>query len=189
MAWAPDYVTSAELKSYLRITDTADDAFIALWVTTVSRNIDDHTGRQFGKSALEDRIYEGQWDRSSCRYVYQIDDLMDVTGLEVADEDEVAVTGHVLEPRNAVAKGKPYERLTSTDCGPLTITALWGWNAVPSAVKTGMFLQGARLAARRDSPFGIAGSPSDGSELRLLAKLDPDFQTSLKPYVRKWWAA
>lgn len=189
MTWAPDYVTAAELKNYLRITDTADDVFIGLWITTVSRNVDDHTGRQFGQTELEDRTYVGQWDRCSGQYVYQIDDLPELDDFVVVGEDAVAVTDYTLEPLNAIQKGKPYERLVSSAGGPLTMSAPWGWTATPSAVKVGIFLQGARLAARRDSPFGIAGSPSEGSELRLLAALDPDFRTSLKPLVRKWWAA
>ena len=61
-------------------------------------------------------------------------------------------------------------------------------SAVERAVKAGLFLQGARLAARRDSPFGISGSPSEQGEIRLLAQLDPDFKTSLKPLRREWWA-
>jgi hypothetical protein len=98
---------------------------------------------------------------------------------------------YVLRPRNAAAKGKPYERvkLTSWSGGELTMHGSPGWTAVPSAVKTGIFLQGARLAARRDSPFGISGSPQEQGEIRLLAQLDPDLRTSLKPFIRSWWAA
>jgi len=40
MAWAPDYITSAQLKAYLRIDDTVDDAQIALAVTAASRAVD-----------------------------------------------------------------------------------------------------------------------------------------------------
>jgi hypothetical protein len=199
VTWKPDYVTAAELKSYLRITDTADDTLVALWVTTASRNVDDFCGRQFGKVAsAEDRYYPTFYDRPEGAWFAELDDVQDTTGLTFADENGTAVTvatttadGYTLLPRNAAAKGKPYERvkLTGWTGGELTAHGLWGWTAAPSAVKTGMFLQGGRLAARRDSPFGISGSPQQQGEIRLLAQLDPDFRTSLKPFVRNWWAA
>lgn len=192
MTWAPDYVTRQQLKDYLHIGDNADDAFIDVWITTVSRNVDDHTGRQFGQTAAaEARYYTPFYDRHESAWFVDVDDVQDTTGLTVVDEAGTAVTGYTLLPRNAAVKGKPYERLKlpSACVGELTATVKWGWTAQPAAVKTGMFLQGARLAARRDSPFGISGSPSEQGEIRLLAQLDPDFRTSLKPLQRKWWAA
>jgi hypothetical protein len=194
VTWAPDYVTLTELKDYLRNNalgeDVADDAFLALWITTVSRNIDDFCGRQFGQVAtLETREYRAAYDRHEGGYFAEIDDVQDVDDLTVIDENANTITDYTLLPLNASQKGKPYTRIRVPGCGPFTIDALWGWTAVPSSVKTGLFLQGARLDNRRSSPFGIAGSPSEGSEMRLLAQLDPDFRTSLKPYVRDWWAA
>lgn len=188
MTWAPDYVTPAVLKSYLS-ADNADDVFIALWVTTASRNVDDFCGRQFGKVAAPDvRQYATVYDRQARRYVAEIDDLMDITGLAVADDDGNAVTDYELQPVNNLVKGRPYERISTSVAGPLHITGLPGWTAVPSSVSTGLLLQAARLDARRGSPFGIAGSPAEGSEVRLLAALDPDFKVALKPFVRRWWA-
>jgi hypothetical protein len=46
-------------------------------------------------------------------------------------------------------------------------------------------MQASRLLSRRDAPFGIAGSPEMGSEMRLLAKLDPDVDLLVQPYVLK----
>lgn len=199
MTWAPDYVTSTELKDYIGIEDSDDDAFVALWITTVSRNVDDHCGRQFGRvAAAEDRFYTPVYDRHQCAWIVQIDDLQDTTGFTLADADGTtipaqtsSVDGYTLLPRNAAANGKPYTelRIKVSPGAEVTGNGLWGWTAVPSAVKTGLFLQGKRLAKRRDSPFGISGSPQEQGEIRLLAKLDVDFLTSLKPLVRKWWAA
>lgn len=188
--WGPDYVTTAEMKNYLRIDDVADDAFIALWVSAVSRNIDDFCGRQFGQvDGAEARVYETTWDRTLRRYVAEIDDLPNVTGLTVTSTTGLAVP-YTPGPARNIVRGKPYERLMVDQPGALTLTTdQWGWVEVPASVKVGMFLQGARLAARRDSPFGVAGSPSDGSEMRLLAQLDPDFRTTLKPLQRIWYAA
>lgn len=194
MTWAPDYVLAPVLKNYLHIEDTADDVFVALWITAASRNVDDYCQRQFGQTAApEARTYTPVWDRRRCAYVVEVDDLHTLTGLDIVDEAGTTITGHTYEPVNAILKGRPYERLilgagATKPSGNLIPTASWGWNAVPGAVPTGMLLQAARLAARRDSPFGIAGSPSEGSEVRLLAQLDPDFRTTLKPLRRQWWA-
>lgn len=193
MTWAPDYVTSTELKDYLRISDAVDDTFVALWITAASRNVDDYCQRQFGQvAAPEARTYRtGQWDRHISAYVLEVDDFYTTTGLVVTDPsgNAVAAANYELRPANALLKGKPYERILVQSGGKFTVTGPWGWSAVPSTVKVGLFLQGARLAARRDSPFGISGSPDQGGEIRLLAQLDPDFRTSLKPLRRDWWAA
>jgi hypothetical protein len=209
VTWAPDYVTTAELKSYQRISDTDDDTLLALWITAASRAVDKHCGRQFGQVAtVEAREYTTVYDRHQGCYLAVIDDLPTITGLIVLDADAVEITDYTLDPVNALLKGKPYERLWLTSSSgtaalgwpyswpwpllptgrPLTITAKWGWTAVPSAVKVATMLQASRFAARRDSPYGIAGSPSEGSELRLLATLDPDLKTSLSAFRRDWWA-
>lgn len=193
MTWAPDYSDVATVRSYIRSgLDVDNDAFIASWITAASRNVDDFCGRQFGNTGtLQARTYDPVYDRALGKQVYEIDDVQNITGMTVATGATVqAAAGFTLWPRNAVANGKPYTQLrTSAFSGTITATAIWGWTAVPAAAPTGLLLQAARLAKRRDSPFGVAGSPTDGSELRLLAQLDPDFRTTLKPFMRAWWAA
>jgi len=46
--------------------------------------------------------------------------------------------------------------------------------------KVATVLQANRLLKRRHAPFGVAGSPELGSELRLLARVDPDVAVSLR---------
>lgn len=203
MAWAPDYVTSAELKAYLRISDTDDDAQIALAITAASRAVDTHAGRQFGSvSPAEQRFYTSRWDRRICRWVVDVDDLMTTTNFAAITVDSEGVTvgtidDYVLEPRNAAAKGRAWTQVLvrpNSAYKPtgardeVAVTALWGWTAVPAAVKQATLLQASRIFARRQSPYGIAGSPDDGSEMRLLARVDPDVAVTLNPYKR-WWAA
>ena len=197
MAWAPDYATDAELAAYLRITDSVDDAQLGLAVTAASRAVDRHTGRQFGKvAAAEERFYTPRWDRRRCRWVVEIDDLMTTTDL-VVEIAGTAVTAFTLEPRNAAAEGKPWELLVVDTDSPTTptgdeyeaaATANWGWTAVPATVEQATLLQGSRFMARREAPFGVAGSPELGSEVRLLARVDVDVAVMLGPYVR-WWGA
>lgn len=194
MAWKPDYVTPAVLKSYLRIMDTADDDFVARWCTAASENVNGFCGRQFGRpDAPVTRTYRRPvWDRGCRRWVYVVDDVFDPSGITAVNGDGDAVTDLEWEPENAAGDGVPFERVLSADAGPLVLTgSTWGWEAVPASIELGMLLMGARLAARRDSPFGIAGSPTPGSEvIRLTARLDPDMIVLLKTgkFRRTWWA-
>lgn len=190
MAWQPDYVTLAQLKAFMRIEDTIDDAELALAITAASRAVDDATDRQFGRHAAPVAMtYPARWSKSRCSWYVTIDDLFGdptaVTDTELVDllPD---VTGYT--PSNANALGWPRKTLL-LDKRPATddviVTAQFGWLAVPGAVQQATLLQASRFSNRRDSPMGVAGSPEMGSELRLLARVDPDVAVSLARYSRR----
>lgn len=185
--WEPDYATVDELKAYVSIPDddTVDDTELAGKITAASRSIDQHTRRQFGQvEAVELREYPIV--HTGVFRVIITDDLMDTTGM-VVEVNGAAVAPTYFHPRNAVQRGVPYTRvyLPVTASGVAQATALWGWTAVPATVKEAALLQASRLFKRRDAPFGVAGSPDLGSEIRLLAKVDPDVAVMLQRYVRR----
>lgn len=193
MPWAPDYVTTTELRDYLRIPDTDDDAELALAISAASRAVDRAANRQFGVvTSVEARTFDVAYDRHSGLYVVEIDDLMTATGLAIEDASGAVVASGdvVLKPRNAPQKGRPWTRFTSPTvlAGPVEVTALWGWPAVPATIEQATLIQASRFFKRRESPFGVAGSPDLGSELRLMAKVDPDVEVMVGPYKR-WWSA
>lgn len=193
MAWQPDYCTVGELKAFLRVDDGDDDVELGSAVTAASRAIDTACNRQFGAvETAEERWYPAEWDRHRGAWTVTIDDLMvEPAAVEVGG---TATTAYVLHDRNAPAKGKPWTRLilgpgSGTPGGDdVAVTAVWGWTAVPATVKEATLLQASRFSARRDSPYGIAGAPDQGGELRLLARVDPDVETMLRGY-RRWWGA
>lgn len=204
MAWEPDYCTSTELKDYVRITDSVDDAQVALAITAASRAVDRATRRQFGSvSPAVARYYTARFDAHRLRWVVDIDDVMSTSGFAVAVDTDAdgtfpdAIIDYQLAPRNAAADGRPWTLLVvgaDSDVQPSTalvegvrVTAPWGWTSVPTTVKQATLLQASRLLARRNSPYGIAGSPETGSELRLLARLDPDVELTVRTYRRAPW--
>lgn len=216
MAWAPDYATTAELEAFTRVPDSNDAAVEARAITASSRAVDFATNRQFGNVAAEARYYQACYSRTTNRWELEIDDLMDSTGVTVAADLDgsgayaTVVTGWQLYELNAAQKGRPWESIRlpagSFDAvgeivpwwdrsrigrqgAACKVVAPWGWSAVPVTIKEAVLLQSSRLTQRRDSPYGIAGSPQAGSELRLLAKLDPDVQVMVRPYLRVWAAA
>jgi Phage QLRG family, putative DNA packaging. len=202
MVWRPDYATTAQVKAFLGITDSVDDTEIASAITAASRTIDRATSRQFGKSdTATARSYNAVWDRHrpTPAWVVMIDDLFDATGLVVTIGGvTVTAANYTLEEVNALADGKVYTSLVfgaSAEAKPSVsaprvdmTTDKWGWPAVPVAILGACKLQTGRFHKRKDALFGVAGSPQDGSEVRLLAQIDPDVRVMLSDYVRRWGA-
>ncbi len=194
MAWAPDYITSDDLKDYRRIDDMIDDATIEIAVTSASRAVDDHCNRQFGVvDAPEERLYTAEYDYGLGRWVVEIDDLQTAAALAIEVADVGTVDSYLLEPLNAVLKGKAWTRLVvktdssatpTGETGEVAVTASWGWTTFPLSVVQATMLQASRFVSRQESPYGIAGSPEAGSEMRLLTRVDPDVGVALRGYRR-----
>jgi hypothetical protein len=208
VALYPTYASASELKTQLRVTDAVDDTQLGLIVIAASRAIDAWCNRQFGShwSAVA-RVFD--WDGQTIRggAALEVFDLQTTSGLLVAiDEDGDGVfetdltvdTDYRPWPWNAAADGKPWTHLVltfdTTGYWPglrrgVQVTANWGWTGVPELVRQACLIQAARWFMRRDSAYGIAGSPDMGNEMRLLEKLDPDVAMMLKPLRRIWGAA
>lgn len=200
------YSTLDSLKGYLKIPadDTTDDGYLNIALDAASRAIDRATNRDFTirSGSASARVFTAHYDAERRAYVVPIDDLTTTTGLEVkvdVDGDwsyayTVTETPQTF-PFNAAAKDMPWTELLfreatlPTGLGEVQVTADWGWEStVPYSIEQACLIQASRLFKRRDAPFGVAGSPELGSELRLLARLDPDVEVLVHNY-RKWWAA
>jgi hypothetical protein len=65
------------------------------------------------------------------------------------------------------------------------IAGSWGFSsATPPVVNKACLIQGARVAKRRDAPFGVAGFGEFGHSL-VIAKLDPDVRLLLDSVTKK----
>jgi hypothetical protein len=204
VTWAPNYCTDEDLETYLRVSDEVDTVQMALAVTAASRAVDRFCNRQFGRTGTtEARYYTARWDARRAVWVVDIDDLMTVGGISVAVDlggDQTysyPITAYDFKPLNAVAKSMPWTELVirrtsattpNFDEDGVKVTAMWGWNYVPDTIVQATLMQANRLIMRRDSPYGVAGSAQAGSEIRLLAKVDPDVELLLRPYRRVWSA-
>lgn len=203
MAWAPAYATVGELQSYMQDATTSSTFELSNAVEAASRSVDRLCNRQFGLvAAPEARIYTAEWHQQSCRWIVSIDDLMTNVGLLVdVDNDgdntyDQSITDYALTPINSAVRGRPWTRIevrSTSLVNPngrrygVRVTAKYGWTAVPDTIKMATLIQSARLFARRSAPFGISGN-MDVGEMRLLAKVDPDLQVAVQPYIRYWGA-
>lgn len=196
MAIVNGYATLVEVKAAARITETAHDTRLEVVVESVSRLIDDHTGRHFFQSAASDRYFTPEWSD-----LLLIDDANSVTTL-VVDEDgdrtyetTWAATDYDLKPYGQLLRGTswPYTSIEVPPQGQrafprglqksVKITGVWGWPAVPKPVHQACLLQCERIFKRHDAPFGITGAAEFGQAIQI-AKLDPDVALLLHAYVK-----
>jgi hypothetical protein len=188
------YCTLAELKASLAITDSVDDTPLEAAITATSRMIDDYTGRFFYRNGTTQSPVARYYTPLD-PWTMNMDDNVSIT--EVATDDNFnqtwdtvwSTSDYMLEPVNNPQRGWPVNRILAIgryvwpyylpqSC---RITGVWGWNAVPAEINMATLIQSARLFTRRQSPFGIAGSPDLGT-VRLTAKLDADVEALLRPF-------
>lgn len=147
------YATAAEYRAAIKKTDSTVDAAILVDLKAVSRYIEAQTRRFFTQDAAAvARIY---YPRQAGRRL-RVDDIGSVTNLSIkrdtdrdgsySDETAFASTDYELWPLNA-DKGpepQPWDEIVlpfastqspfSCDI-PVQVTAIWGWPAVPPAIK------------------------------------------------------
>jgi hypothetical protein len=193
------YCTVEELKSRLQIGDTADDFEVTLAVQAACRSIDEITGRYFWRGTGV-RTYVPE-----SIYMQTTDDLVSVTSLMV-DRDGDGVyeetwtqgTDYALTVApgryNAAAKGESWPFTGFSILGPKFIPVVWpwshldriqvtgvfGWPAVPLAVKQAALIAAADLFRLKDAPFGVAGFGEFGA-VKITA--NPRVMSLLKRYI------
>ena len=196
MAITNGYASLNETKSALRITDSVDDSLLEMAIESASRLIDGYAGRQFFSSGTATRYYTADDD-----FVCEIDDISssNITLITAMDADAVfdttwATTDYQLEPLNGVLDGQawPYTRIRAVGdyLWPISggealvkLTAVFGWPAVPIAIKQATIIQASRIFKRLDSPLGVAGF-GDLGVMRVSSSLDPDVAQLVAPYRR-----
>ena len=196
MALTNAYCTLAELKASIAITDSVDDTPLEAAITATSRMIDDYTGRFFYRNGTTESPVARYYTPLD-PWTMNMDDNYSIT--QVATDDNFnqtwdtvwATSDYMLEPVNNPQRGWPVNRMLAIGRyvfpyylpQSVRITGIWGWASTPAEVNMATLIQAARLFTRRQSPFGIAGSPDLGT-VRLSAKLDADVETLLRPFKK-----
>ena len=192
MAITNGYCTLADVKAALRITDAVDDSLLEMAVESASRLIDGYAYRYFYNAGTATRDFVAEDS-----YLTIIDDLISISELKTTDEigsDYVtwSADDYQLRPVNGKIDGLsvPYTSILSTDDllfnikgqqALVRVTGVWGWAAVPIAIKQACVIQASRIYKRLDSPLGIAGFGDLGA-IRVGRALDPDVEQLVMPY-------
>ncbi len=194
MALGDPYATLADLKIYLGMQeDDRYDTSLSQALESVSEEIEQYCNRQFNKvTVASTRIFEVDNFRQ-----VTIDDFWTVTDLVIELDPgtgaytTVSSTAYELQPLNGVVSGQPgwpYNKILPSRSGPmalargarLRVTAQWGWNAIPAAVKQACLIMAGATFQIKDAPFGVAGSDQWGS---IRVRDNQMAQTKLNRFV------
>jgi hypothetical protein len=192
------YCTLNDVKAALRITDAVDDSLIEIAIESASRQIDGYCERVFYATTAT-RVYNPQ-----DIFVTQTDDIVSVTTLKTAltgvtYDQTWATTDFQLEPLNGVSGGltQPYTRIraiganlfpvwavtgTQYNAASVQVTGVFGWSAIPTAIKQATMLAAMRQFKRYDSPLGVAGFGDLGA-IRV-GRVDPDVEALIQPFKK-----
>ncbi len=190
------YATLTELKLYLGLTDTSQDAQLQDSLVTASRGIDHICSRRF----YPDQAATARVFRPRDQWTVLVDDFWTTTDLVVKTDGgdgtyatTIAAAGYQLEPLNGVNDGEPgwpYNRLcavtsvwpwTSTAIPSVQITARWGWATVPGPVKQACVYLAEETFKLKGAPFGVAGEGQFGP---IRVRDNPKLLSMLAPYRR-----
>jgi hypothetical protein len=192
------YATLSEFKAAVGITDTTDDSALQSVLDATDTLIDLYCDRKTGfGTATETRYYTAEdWE-----YVLT-DDLVSVTTLQTDDDANgtyettwTSGTDYVLAPRNAALDGFPYTEIDTSVTWPrnfpkdvylgVKVVGVFGFPAVPAAVKQAEIIQAGAVWNSRTAPFGVIGSADLGGILRMSRALHPEAALILEPYRKR----
>jgi hypothetical protein len=192
------YATLAEFKAAVGITDTTDDAALQSVLDATDTLIDLYCDRKTGfGTATETRYYTAE------DYEYVLtDDLVSITTLQTDDDANgtyettwTVGTDYVLAPVNAALDGFPYTEIDTSVSWPrnfpkdvyigVKVVGVFGFPAVPAAVKQAEIIQAGAVWNSRTAPFGVIGSADLGGILRMSRALHPEAALILEPYRKR----
>ena len=198
MAITNGYATLADVKGAFRITDNVDDALIELSIESASREIDGYCERVFYNAGTATRVYI-----PTDTFYTETDDIISITTLKTSSTGESFDTtwsasgDYQLEPLNGISGGlvgHPATRIRAIGSylfplwdpknvnsheATVQVTGVFGWSAVPTAIRQATIIQASRLFKRLDTPLGI--SYDELGSLRV-GRVDPDVEKLVMPF-------
>jgi hypothetical protein len=190
----PSFATVEQLAEHLGVRDTLDQAPMVAALAAAEDAVRGHCGRTFevaGATATA-RVFAP----ASAITVYP-DDFLEMTGVTVTDDgtavDMTTVDGFPLNGRHN-GTAWPITRLTrrsgcwaswdscrrGDQVPSISVTARWGWPAVPAPVTSATLLIAADLYHGRDARFGVIGLDA-GVVARV--RVNPQAAALLDPYT------
>lgn len=190
------YTSVSEVKAYLGISGTTDDALIASLIDAAHKTIDSYTGRRF--EALADGThYFTVGEDTDCSTLYLDDDLCQITSIitnaDASSTTTLATTDYVTQPRNTTpyyairllaSKGQEWTYEDDPETG-ITVTGRWAWSIVPpDDIKQACTRLAGYYYRQKDAGVYDTTAIPDAGIIQVPQGIPRDVQLILAPYVR-----
>lgn len=189
------YASLADLKTYMRITDTTEDSILTDALASASRWITNFCGRTFGQATTATmRTFPPM---SHC--VAKVDDFWTTSGLVIAVATSSttfgtawATTDYELDPADGIVDGEPGWPFWSIRAlnqsfpcwfphRSVQVTAKWGWPSVPDPVRRACIQVAEEDFKMKGAPFGVASMDQFGP---IRVRDNPKVVSWLGPYCK-----
>ena len=183
-----------ELKEYLGVTGTADDAMLLTLLAAAQRTIDSYCARTFEATADTVRTFDSQRDVDG--YTLTVDsDLCAITSIVNGDGTTISNSHYVTEPRNETpyyairlktSAGKVWTSTVSGDSeNAITITGKWAYStSAPSDIAHVCKRLAAYIYRQKDNAGDLDRAVIAGNSTILPAQIPSDIRLMLAPYRR-----
>lgn len=162
MALIQDYVSLETMKTYIPVdANSKFDALLNESITSASRDIDNRTGRTFGKDdAPTTRTYISG---NGVLFVDDITTAASIVSITDSNGNELDTSSYRAFPLNGVVNGQPGYPVTRIKSRSFckgqvyTVEATYGWEDIPDLVIEACKLLAAETFLAKDTPHGVKG--------------------------------
>ena len=188
------YATTSDLKAYLGLTGTADDALLLSCMQRAQSWVDTHCDQVFEASADTTRYFDAVEDVADA--VLNLDyPLAAITSITNGDGVAVAAGEYVTEPRNHTpyhrirllgSKGKSWAWSTAGDAeNAITIVGKWAYStSAPPAIVQACVRLAAYMYRQKDSQVFDVTADAETGQLIIPKGIPADVKQILMPYRR-----
>lgn len=200
------YVSTAQLKTYMGITGTGDDALLALCVDRAQHTIESYTNRVFESTAdttrkytpIIDRLYSGFGFNGDLIDDYTLDtqyDLISITSITNGDGSSIPTASVVTLPINftpsyaiRIKQASGYFwTYTGSPEASVSIVGRFGYSlTAPANIQQATLRLASQMYRQRDGSPDLSDTiiSADGSTI-VNAAMRSDVRALLNPYRRR----
>ena len=195
------YTDVVQLKKYLKITTSGDDALLGTLATRAQELIDSYCGRSF-EGSNADRTFDSvrDVDERDSRILHLDRDLASINTITNGDGSTIASTKYVTEPRNdgpfhairlldSSGLAWEYDSTLGNSENAITVNGVWAWSATaPNTIVQAAERLAGYIYRQRENTPDLDRALIAGNATVLPSTIPADIKWILDPYRRRVYA-
>jgi len=184
-------ISEPTLRTYVKSDTSYDSALYADAIAAATEFLRTATGRYItvADDTATARTYRPDTTMSPVLWIH---DCAEITSVVEEGATLTPNVDYVAEPLNGITpagESRPYDRLRriglrawywDDETPTVTVTARWGWPAIPQMAKNACVIAAKAYLDNRDLSFGIVGAADFGGITEREAKIVRDFITQYR---------